>query len=224
MLKAIIFDVDGTLVDTRDFHIDSWIKAFKKFGVDVSVERVQSQFGRRAVEIARDLLPEDEKQYAEAVAKEKRALYSSYLPLVKPYSKVRELLNILHEKGIKVALATSTVRMEANYYVNMLSANDLIGAVVTAEDIKYSKPDPEIFLTAAKKLGVEPAVCAGIGDSPHDMAAAKAAGMTTIGVLTGGYDDETLREAGADEVYPSVDAIFSKIVRILENTNTNTNT
>jgi HAD superfamily hydrolase (TIGR01509 family) len=147
-------------------------------------------------------------------------LYSSYLPRVKAYSKVRDLLDVLHERGIKVALATSTIRMEANYYVDMLSASDLIDAVVTAEDIKNSKPDPEIFLTAAKKLGVEPEFCAGIGDSPHDMAAAKAAGMIAIGVLTGGYDSETLREAGADEVYPGIDAIFSKIVQILENSNT----
>jgi HAD superfamily hydrolase (TIGR01509 family) len=217
MLEAIIFDVDGTLVDTRDFHIDSWIKAFKEFGVDISAEKVQSQFGRRAVEIAKDLLPEDKKQYAESVAKEKRMIYSSYLPRVKAYSKVRDLLEVLHERGIKVALATSTVRMEANYYVDMLSANDLIDAVVTAEDIKNSKPDPEIFLTAAKKIGVVPEFCAGIGDSPHDMAAAKAAGMIAIGVLTGGYDSETLREAGADEVYPGIDTIFLKIVQILEN-------
>jgi HAD superfamily hydrolase (TIGR01509 family) len=215
MYKAFIFDVDGTLIDTREFHLNSWIRAFKNFGIDIGVDEVQPQFGRRAVEIAYELLPGEMKGEARQVADEKRRIFATHLPEVKAFPKTKDLLRLLHERSIKIALATSTVRSEADYYVKMMSIDRIVEAVVTAEDIERSKPDPEIFLKAAARLNVSPLDSIGVGDSPHDMRAIKAAGMFAIGVLTGGYDREELLFAGADRIYSGMSDLFADIEQIL---------
>jgi HAD superfamily hydrolase (TIGR01509 family) len=215
MYKAFIFDVDGTLIDTREFHLSSWVRAFKNFGIDIGAGEVQPQFGRRAVEIAYELLPGDKKGEARQVADEKRHIFATHLPEVKAFLKTKDLLQLLHERSIKIALATSTVRSEADYYIKMMSIEPLVGAVVTAEDIERSKPDPEIFLKAAKQLNVAPLDSIGVGDSPHDMRAIKAAGMFAIGVLTGGYDRDELLSAGADRIYSDISELLSDIEQIL---------
>ncbi|MHB8840599.1 MAG: HAD family hydrolase [Candidatus Aquicultor sp.] len=215
MIKAFIFDIDGTLVDTTQLHIDSWLKAFEESGVPMTAERIQTQLGRRATEIAKTLLPVDKVKDAEAIATEKKRIFREYYPGIKPFPMVKELFWVLHDRGVKLALATSTTRQDARFYVELLSSKDLIGALIAAEDIQRSKPDPEIFLKAAERLGVNPHESAVVGDSPHDIKAAVSAEMLAIGVLTGGFSAEQLLEAGADKIYDDIADLLHHIEKIL---------
>lgn len=215
MIKAFIFDIDGTLVDTNKLHINAWLAAFEAFGVRVTPAEIQAQLGRRAIDIAKTILPDDKKDDFRQVVEEKWRVYQQYFSLVKPIPMAKELFLLLHSRGIKLALATSTIRRDAEFYVDVLAVKDLIGALVTAEDIQHSKPDPEIFQKAADQLHVETRDAVAVGDSPHDMRAATRAGMTAIGVLTGGYAKAELESAGAQRVYSDIKDIYAHIDQIL---------
>lgn len=133
MIKAFIFDIDGTLVDTAQLHIKSWTRAFKKFGLDIPSGKIQSQIGRRATEIAEALAPKDKQGEIESIVKEKILIFREYYPEIKPFPMVKELFELLNKNGIKLALATSTTRRDAEFYAEALSIKNLIGAIITAE-------------------------------------------------------------------------------------------
>ncbi|HEY3375839.1 MAG TPA: HAD family phosphatase [Candidatus Aquicultor sp.] len=214
-IRAFIFDIDGTLVDTTMFHIQSWMQAFEKSGIELYADDIQPQIGRRAVEIAQALLPEAGQDAAQTIVEEKWRIYKQYLPAVKPFPGVKELFTLLKERGIKTALATSTIRRDADYYSDLLSIKSMLDAVVTGEDTQRSKPDPEIFLKAAAELNVSPEHAVVVGDSPHDIKAGVAAGMFTIGVITGGYPEATLKSAGAGKIYRDIADILAHISDVL---------
>lgn len=208
MIKAFIFDIDGTLVDTAQLHINSWIRAFKEFGLDIPSDKIQSQIGRRATEIAEAIVPKNKQDEVASIVEKKRLVFREYYPKIKPFPMVKELFELLNKNGIKLALATSTTRRDAEFYTEILSIENLVGATITAEDIEHSKPNPEIFLKAARRLEIDPGESVCVGDSPHDMAAAKNAGMLAIGVLTGGYTRKELQETGADEIYRNIGDLY----------------
>lgn len=216
MIKAFIFDIDGTLVDTRQLHIDAWRRTFNELGIDVPADKIQSQLGRRAHEIARLFLPEEKTKDLDEVVERKRNIFREYYPSIAPMPKTKEIFHLLHEKGIKLALATSASRVDTEFYIDTISVRGLVGEVICAEDVKHSKPDPEIFLKAAAGLGVKPEESVVVGDSPHDMAAASKGGMTAIGVLTGGYKEEELRDSGADAVYRDIEDLYKRIEEVLK--------
>lgn len=213
--KAFIFDVDGTLVDTRQLHIDAWQRAFSEFGIELSADQIQSQLGRRAIDIAKALLPEGKKDETMRVVEAKWRIFKELHPAVQPLPKVKELFDLLNKREVSLALATSATRSEAEFYVGILSLRELTGALITAEDIQHSKPDPEIFLKAAAQLGVDPKESVVVGDSPHDMEAAKKAGMFAIGVLTGGFSEKGLQGAGADSIYRDIEDLYEHVEDIL---------
>ncbi len=215
MIKAFIFDIDGTLVDTTQMHIDSWLKAFEEYGTPMTAERIRPQLGRRATEIAKALLPEGKAKDAESIATAKKRIFREHYPKIKPFPMVKELFRFLHDKGAKLALATSTTRQDAQFYVEILSVKELIGALIAAEDIQRSKPDPEIFLKAAGCLAVDPHESAVVGDSPHDITAAVGAGMLAIGVLAGGFSAEQLLKAGAGKIYNDIADLLHHIEEVL---------
>ncbi|HZD60582.1 MAG TPA: HAD family phosphatase [Anaerolineae bacterium] len=215
-IKAFIFDIDGTLVDTRQLHIDAWQRAFSEFGIEVPADQIQSQLGRRAIDIAKALLPESKQGETMRVVEAKWRIFRELHPAVKPLPKVKELFDLLHRRGIVLALATSTIRQDAEFYIDILSLRGLIGTLVAAEDIQHSKPHPEIFLKAAARLSVSPEEAVMVGDSPHDMRAAKDAGMIAIGVLSGGFPKEDLHNAGADHIYRDIEDLYEHVEDIFE--------
>lgn len=215
MIRAFIFDVDGTLVDTRDIHTNAWKKALAAVGIELSAEAIQEQLGRRAVDIIQDFIPEDRPELRADVLEAKwRAFRDAYTD-IEVFPKTKELFAYLHDKGIELALATSAKRQDAEFYVELLSVGQYLKAVVAAEDTEYSKPHPEIFLKAAALLGVAPEEAVVVGDSAHDIEAAVRAGMTPIGVLTGGNAVSILRDAGAERVYNDIENLYEHIKEIL---------
>lgn len=210
-MKAAIFDVDGTLVDSVDLHAAAWQRAFAQFGHDVSFIDARGQIGKGGDKLIPTFLSEAEQaDHGEAMEEYRTKLYrSDYMHLVRPFTAVPELLRCLREAGLKVAVASSAKQTELDVYLDVAGIGDLIDANTCSDDVGDSKPDPDIFEAVLKKLGCAAHEAIVIGDTPYDAIAAKKAGIESIGVLSGGFREEDLREAGCSTVYPGPAALFT---------------
>ncbi len=204
MIKAIIFDLDGTLVDSVNYHAEAWVKAFQKYGYDFSFDRLREQIGKGSEFIISELLPKDEAEKLESDIAEYRKQYfqSNLLEKVKPFPKVRELFTAIKADNIKIVLASSARKETIEHYKKLLNIEDLIDGATSTDDVEQSKPEPDIFAAALKKLeGIDSEEVIVVGDSPYDAIAANKIGLRTIGVLCGGFERETLGKAGCVAIY-----------------------
>lgn len=204
MIKAVIFDVDGTLVDSVNLHAKAWQVAFEKFDKEVSFEAIRRQIGKGADQLLPVFFSDDElRRFGRELDEYRGELFrAEYLPQVRPFAKVRELFERLRRDGRKIALASSAKEDELDEYKKIAQIDDLIEADTSSGDVGRSKPYPDIFEAARAKLGdfdLDEIVV--VGDTPHDAEAAANANMRIIGLLGGGWTQERLREAGCIEVY-----------------------
>ncbi len=211
MPQAAIFDIDGTLVDSVDLHASAWQEALVKFGHHVTFEQARSQIGKGGDQLMPVFLSEaEQKDHGEEMEEWRGKLFKSkYLPLVRPFSAVPELLRRVHEAGLKVAAASSAKKSELEIYLDNACIKDLVNVAISSEDAEQSKPAPDIFQAALKKLGIEGSAAVVIGDTPYDADAARKAGIPTIGVLCGGFTEADLRKAGCVAVYPGPGALLA---------------
>ncbi|MBE9048252.1 HAD family hydrolase [Pleurocapsales cyanobacterium LEGE 10410] len=203
-IKAIIFDLDGTLVDSVDYHAEAWVKAFKEYGYDFPKEQLRQQIGKGSAYIIGDLLSSSEAEKLESdIAQYRKQYYQdNLLEQVQPFSKVKELFETIKADGIQVVLASSARKETIEYYKQLLEIEDLIDGATSTDDVEKSKPEPDIFVSALAKLdGISAEEVMVVGDSPYDAIAAKKANLSTIGVLTGGFSRETLTDAGCVAIY-----------------------
>ncbi|MHC2722274.1 HAD family hydrolase [Bradyrhizobium diazoefficiens] len=202
MLKAAIFDVDGTLLDSVDLHALAWHEAMVKFGHDVSFEQARSQIGKGGDKLIPHFLTADAQRDHGRQMEEWRGkrFKSEYLPLVRPFSAVPDLLRRVHDAGRRIAVASSAKKDELAKYLDIAGIADLVDVTTSSDDVKESKPAPDIFEVALGKLGIGGADAVAIGDTPYDAEAAGKAGIRTIGVLCGGFTEASLRQAGCVEV------------------------
>jgi HAD superfamily hydrolase (TIGR01549 family) len=203
-VKAVIFDVDGTLVDTVDMHADAWQRALREFGKQVRFEDVRGQIGKGSDKLMPVFLSEAElEEIGEQLEKRRGEIYKSeHLPRVKAFPKVRELFERILNDGLRVALASSAPEDELKHYKEVADIADLIDAATSADDAEESKPEPDIFAAAVKSLkGVRAEDCVVVGDTPYDVIAARKIGIRAIGVLSGGFPESSLRDEGAVEIY-----------------------
>lgn len=199
MIRAVIFDVDGTLVDSVDYHARAWQQAFSEFGVDVRYADVRSQIGKGGDQLMPEFLtPEQLERFGEKLEKFRGELYKSrYLPRVQAFPRVRELMLHLKERGTGVALATSAPEDELSRLEKIARIEDVVEVTTSKDDAEKSKPHPDIFEAALEQLShPSPRETVVIGDSPFDAIAARKLGLTPIGLLSGGFSPEELREAG----------------------------
>jgi HAD superfamily hydrolase (TIGR01509 family) len=203
--RAVIFDLDGTLVDSNEFHIDSWDRAFRHFGKTFSYEELRKQIGKGSDNYLPEFLTANEiKQFGKELDEYRSDLFKKeYLECVKPFPKVRELFEHIRADGKHTLLASSGKKPETEYYTKLLQIEDLIDGQITAEDADSSKPAADIFIAALAKLsGVSPDDAIVVGDTRFDIEAAHKAGLAAIGFLCGGAANEkTLRRAGALAIY-----------------------
>ena len=212
MTRAVLFDVDGTLIDSNDLHAAAWREAFLHFGVDLPLNEIRQQIGKGGDNLIPTLLP---KQLAEERQQEiddfRSELFKrDYLPRAIPFPGVRELFERLYADGTKIVLASSAKGPEVDYHLALIGAQDLVTATTSADDVEHSKPCPDIFAAALEKvapIGAGEAVV--VGDSPFDIQAAKKLGIPTIGVRSGGFGDRVLLEAGADELHDNPQELLS---------------
>ena len=204
MIQAVIFDIDGTLVDSVDLHARAWQEAFRHFGREVTFEEVRSQIGKGSDKLIPYFLSSEEDQkIGKQLDKFRGELWKSkYLHQVKPFPKVRELFQRIQQDGKQIVLASSAKGDELQTYRKIANIDDLVEEETSSDDVENSKPDPDVIHAALGKINnPDPANVMMVGDTPYDAEAARKAGVRTIGVLCGGFPEEDLRKAGAVAIY-----------------------
>ncbi|WP_263382926.1 HAD family hydrolase [Granulicella arctica] len=212
MVKAILCDIDGTLVDSNHLHAKAWQDAFAGMNLDVSFEDALAQIGKGGDQLIPVFVP---KYKVEAVqepleAYRKFIFQTDYLAQVKPFPNVRDLLLRLKEAGIRLSLASSASTEDLKTYKKIANMDDLIEQSSSADDAKRSKPHPDIFSATLKKLGIPADQAMALGDTPYDAEAAGKCGLRTIGVTCGGWSAEELKKAGCIEVYRDVTDLLER--------------
>ncbi|MEP6924655.1 MAG: HAD family hydrolase [Pyrinomonadaceae bacterium] len=204
MITNVIFDVDGTLVDSNDFHAQAWQKAFEKFGKQVELKDVRAQIGKGGDQLMPVFLSEEEiNEFGEELEKARGEIFKSeFLPRVQTFPEARTLMAKMVADGKKIALASSAHPDELNHFKELLGIEDFLDAETSAKDVEESKPEPDVFIAALKELGnPSPEQTIVIGDSPYDAIAADKIGLQTIGLLCGGFDEDLLKREGCAEIY-----------------------
>ena len=211
MTKAAIFDVDGTLLDSVDLHALSWHEAMVKFGHDVSFEQARGQIGKGGDKLIPHFLSEEAQRDHGNEMEEWRSnrFKSQYLPMVRPFSAVPDLLRRVKDAGVRIAVASSAKKDELSKYLEIAGIGDLVDVTTSSDDVQESKPAPDIFEAVLKKLGVEGHDAVAIGDTPYDAEAARKAKIAIVGVLCGGFTESSLRQAGCVQVYPGPAALLA---------------
>lgn len=203
-IRAALFDIDGTLIDSNDFHAEAWREAFAHFGQDIPIERIRSQIGKGGDNLMPALAPaEFLAEHGEKLEDFRSDLFArEYIDRIRPFPKVRELFERVRAEGMDIVLASSGTEEEVAHHLKLIGCEDLVSATTSADDAEHSKPAPDIFAAALAKMpGVGAGAAAVIGDSPYDMQAAKALGLATIGFRSGGFPDAALTEAGANVLF-----------------------
>jgi HAD superfamily hydrolase (TIGR01549 family) len=209
LTPAAILDIDGTLVDTNYHHAIAWYRAFRAHEVILPLWRIHRHIGMGGDQLVAALAGEDfDAEHGDAVRDAEKERYTELIDEVEPLDGARDLLIRLDERGHAIVLASSAKQDEADHYLDLLDARDLAKAWTTSADVEKTKPEPDVVAAAIEKAGGGPAVM--LGDSTWDAIAATRLDVPTIGVLTGGFSELELREAGAA-------CVFENLADLLEN-------
>jgi HAD superfamily hydrolase (TIGR01509 family) len=204
--RTAILDVDGTLVDTNYHHAIAWYRAFRQHGIVLPIWRIHRHIGMGGDQLVPALCGEDvEVERGEDIRAAEKPLYLSLIEEVEPFEGARDLIAEIREHGHTVVLASSAKENEVDHYLDVLDARELAHGWTTSADVEATKPAPDLVHAALAKAGGDGSG-AGVmlGDSTWDCEAAARAGVETVALLTGGYAEEELREAGAVAVFESI--------------------
>jgi len=212
MKKVIIFDIDGTLVDTNWLHTKAWQEAFGQFGTEVDALDVLSQIGRSSDDIIAKFMGHNASiDVKEQIRDSYRRIYGNLAKDAKGFPKVRELFTKLRAMGKRIVLASSAKEKVVNSNIDLVGIRGLIDGVITSSKVKKSKPDPEIFDLALAVVEGNPSEAVVVGDSAWDMEAARTLGIAPVGVLTGGIPENVLKKAGAIAVYRDIEELYKEL-------------
>ena len=220
-LHGMIFDVDGTLVDTNPAHVEAWRRAFKRLGHDVPAERIKLEIGKGGDLLVRSILGEDvEERDGEALRKAQKEEFLNIArrERFRVFPCVPELFQALRQRGIRTALATSSNKKHLQAVCDSAAIDlpSLADVLVTKEEAKASKPAPDLVIVAWEKLALTPAECAMVGDTVYDAQACQGAGVVFLGVLSGGTPADLLLEAGACAVWRDTGHLYADLDHALE--------
>ena len=203
-IRAILFDLDGTLVDSNELHVRAWTEAFRDVGHAVDADAVRKQIGKGADHLVPALVPGADAETARTLGDRHGEIFKTrYLDLVRPFPHAHDLLARVHDSGRKVVFASSASKGELDHYADLLGATTIMAAGTSIDDVTRSKPAPDIFAVALGKLdGVAASAALAVGDSPYDERSASASGVATVAVRSGGFSDDEL--SGAIALYDDV--------------------
>ena len=214
--RIVIFDVDGTLIDSVDQHARAWVDALSDYGHRVHFEAVRRQIGKGGDQLMPMFLSASEiAEYGDDLESHRgRILKERYLPTIRAFPHVRALLERVRAAGKRVALASSAKAEELAAYEKIANIADLIDAQTSSDDADRSKPCPDIFEAVLRRFEVaDPGHAIAVGDTPYDAEAAAGAGIRTIGLLCGGWTEGELREAGCIAVYRDVADLLARFAK-----------
>ncbi|HEX4445013.1 MAG TPA: HAD family hydrolase [Galbitalea sp.] len=209
--RAILFDIDGTLVDSNYLHVEAWSRAFDGAGVPVEAWRIHRSIGMDGDQLLESLLA-DADDLTRTHARELHSVYYRALgSRLRPFEGARELLERLTDDGFTVVLATSAPQSELASLREVLRVEDAIDVVTSADDVETAKPAPDIVEVALERADVAPDNAIMVGDTVWDMKAATQAGVGGVGVQSGGFSQPALLHAGALAVYENVADLLAKL-------------
>lgn len=199
--RAILLDIDGTLIDSNDEHAWAWVDTGVEFGHDIQYDKVRWLIGMGGDKVLPALtgITEDSPEGEKILARRGEIFREKYAPLLQPFEKVRDLLLHMQENGNQLVVATSASDEDLETLLEQAGIDDILKKATSADDAEESKPAPDIVEAALKKAGVGPEQAVMIGDTPYDIAAATRAGVPIIALRCGGWQDDDLR--GAVELY-----------------------
>ena len=210
-IRAALFDIDGTLVDSNYLHVDAWSRAFDDIGHPVDAWRIHRCIGMDSEKLLDALLGDADADTRDRASERQSAHYASTKDRLRPFDGARELLRELASRSVTVVLATSAPETELKALRSVLEVDDAVDVVTSSEDVGTAKPAPDIVQVALARAGVGPGDAVMIGDSVWDVEAAGRAGVACIGVLSGGISVAELRDAGAAAVYSDVADLLAHI-------------
>jgi HAD superfamily hydrolase (TIGR01509 family) len=208
---AVLFDIDGTLVDSNYAHIDAWWRAFRAVGESVDAWRIHRAIGMDSAKLLESLLPDASDETRDTAKQYHSAFFSEHMPQLRLLPGARELLAAVAARGHAVVLATSAPQNELDRLLELLDADEWVTAVTSSEDVEQAKPAPDIIEVALEKAGVEAASAVMVGDAMWDVESAGRVGVTCISVMTGGIGGDELRGAGAAAVYDDAAALVDDL-------------
>ena len=213
MSQIAILDVDGTLVDTNYHHAIAWFRAFRRHFISVPVWRIHRHIGMGGDQLVAAVAGEDvERRLGDRIREAESEHYRRLIGEVQAVDGSRELIEDLRSEGNRVVLASSAKEWEVEHYIELLDAAEIVDAWTTSADVESTKPEPDLIRAALDKVDADGEALL-IGDTVWDVEAAKRVGVDTLAVLTGGFSEQELREAGAREVYTSVEELRQSLAK-----------
>jgi HAD superfamily hydrolase (TIGR01549 family) len=210
MAATAILDIDGTLVDTNYHHALAWFRAFRQHGELLPIWRIHRHIGMGGDQLIGSLCGDEiEREKGDDIRAAEKVLYMELIDEVEPFAGAKELIGELKRAGHAVVLASSAKSDEVDHYLDLLDARDEVDAWTDSSDVESTKPEPDLVHAAMEKVGNSEAVM--VGDSTWDCEAAQRAGIETIAVLTGGFSEAELRDAGAAVVFRSIDELRERV-------------
>jgi HAD superfamily hydrolase (TIGR01549 family) len=207
---AAILDIDGTLVDSNYQHAIAWYRALRRHGHVLPLWRIHRHIGMGSDQLVPALCGDEvEERQGDDIREAEKALYLELIDEVEPLAGARNLIVDLKRAGRRVVLASSAKPDEVDHYLDLLDARDLADAWTTSGDVERTKPQPDLVHAALERAGGDSAVV--VGDSTWDCEAAKRAGVETVAVLTGGFSEQELRDAGAVAVFDSIEELRRRL-------------
>jgi HAD superfamily hydrolase (TIGR01509 family) len=205
MNSVVILDVDGTLVDTNYQHALAWYRAFRDHDIVLPIWRIHRHIGMGGDQLVADVTNDDvEARLGDQIRKSETNHYAAMMDEVEVFEGARQLLHELHDTGHTFILASSAKPQEIDFYIDLLQAREIADGWTSAGDVEATKPAPDLVESALARMGADPDDATMVGDSPWDARSAGRAGVETIAVMTGGFCEQELRDAGAEDVYESI--------------------
>jgi HAD superfamily hydrolase (TIGR01509 family) len=209
-VEAALLDVDGTLIDSNYQHALAWYRTFRRHGIVLPLWRIHRAVGMGGDQLVPALVgPDVDREQGEAIRDARSELYGELIGEVAPLDGAHELIMDLKERGLRAVLASSSPEDELEHYLELLDAKELADAWTTQDDVEATKPAPDLVAAALDKAGTKDAVM--VGDTRWDIEAARHAGIETICVITGGWSEQELRDAGAVAVFESVQDLRERL-------------
>ena len=206
MVEAVLFDVDGTLIDSVEQHARAWLWAFARHGHDIPLNDIRRQIGKGGDQLMPAFLSPEEISHIGSTLEAERLTFfrDEYLPLLHPFPMVRDLVERVKLDGKRVAIASGARAEELDRYLKIANLADLVDQTISADDVERTRPEADSIVVALERLGsTDPNRVIHVGDTPWDALAARKAGVRSIGLECGGWDRADLKEAGCTEIFAS---------------------
>jgi HAD superfamily hydrolase (TIGR01509 family) len=207
-MAVAILDIDGTLVDTNYQHTLAWFRALRRFDITVALWRIHRHIGMGGDQVVTALCGEDiEDKHGDEIREAEGEEYGKLIGEVQVFARARDLIVAVKDRGHAVVLASSAKAPEVEHYLKLLDAAEIVDGWTTSADVERTKPAPDLVQAGLERVGADNDAAVMVGDTPWDIEAAQKAGVPTLAVVTGGFSEQELGDAGAQAVYESVAAL-----------------